>query len=232
MPDDLWRIRERKKMTVSQLAARAGISAQIILEYENGQPVLASDRARLARALYVDEMDIAVRSQPRPSPQGENHATATPARPTRPAPPPRPPAPARPGQINHLLQLGARLQLTAEQLETEIGKPLAELTLPEARRWLKEYAERIAATSEHPPGYRSRRAHLPEAVDAFELQYLTQAQAAQDRLVVRTFDGETARGTLVGFGTYALTLRLDNGDEVTLQKLAIASYRREAGGAS
>ena len=235
MPDDLKRIRERKGMSVAQLASRAGLSAQLIAEYEAGKPIPAFDRARLAKALYVDEADI--RTQPPRGPAGAPPAPDKkpdrPAAPAQPAPPKvsPPPAPARPGQLEHLHMLRQSLQVTQEQMEAEIGKPLAELTLKEARRWLGHYQEQMAhSQSIHPPGYRSKRAHLPEAVDEFEMRYLTEAQASGAQLTVKTFNGEVFTGVLTGFGTYALTLRLADGSEVTLQKLAIAYYRTAPAG--
>lgn len=236
MPDELKKIRERKGLTVAQLASRAGVSAQLIAEYEAGQPIPPFDRARLAKALYVDEREIWAKPPRQPA------GATTPAekKPDQPAPrpkaakpaaPPPPPTPARPGQIEHLQGLRQSLQLTQEQMEAEIGKPLTELDFKEARHWLRHYEEQLErARSVHPPGYRSRRAHLPEAVDEFEMQYLTEAQTSGATLTVKMFDGQVFTGVLTGFGTYALTLRLSDGSEVTLQKLAIAYYRTAAGG--
>jgi len=44
------------------------------------------------------------------------------------------------------------------------------------------------------------------------------------------FDGQTFEGTVIGFGPYQITIRDPGGDEVTLNKLAIAYYRK--GGAA
>jgi len=235
MPDDLKKIRERKGMTIGQLASRAGLSAQLIAEYETGKPIPAFDRARLAKALYVDERDML--SQPpatRPAPSQKPGALHRPPGTEAPAAPPKPAAPARPGQIAHLQQLLQRLSISPEQAEAAIGKSFDELTLLEARQWLTHYEEEVKrADTIHPPGYRSRRAFLPEAVDEFEMKYLAQAQAAGATLTVKMFNGEVFTGALIGFGTYTLTLRAPDGGEVTLHKLAIAYYRLEpAGGAT
>ena len=42
---------------------------------------------------------------------------------------------------------------------------------------------------------------------------------------VTLFNGTTLQGTLQGFSPYALTLSINGGDEVTVQKLAIAFYQ-------
>ncbi len=111
----------------------------------------------------------------------------------------------------------------------DLGKPVQQLTAREARAWLREQYERLSSQSfgNKMPG-QSKRAILPEAVDAFEMKYLTNAQHAGARLSVKLFNKETFSGHLIGFSPYALTLRLEDGRETTLQKLAIAYYTREA----
>jgi hypothetical protein len=42
------------------------------------------------------------------------------------------------------------------------------------------------------------------------------------------FDGSLVTGQLIGFGPYNVTLRQDDGSEITLNKLAIVSYSRPA----
>lgn len=116
-----------------------------------------------------------------------------------------------------------------EELTADVGKPIQQLTAREARAWLREQYERLSSqsSSNKMPG-QSKRAALPEAVDAFELKYLTDAQQAGARLTVKLFNAETFSGRLVGFSPYALTLCLDDGRDITLQKLAIAYYTRAA----
>ena len=56
MPDDLGKIRKRKKMSVNQLASRSGVAIPMLIQYEKGkQEIPHRDLARLAKALYVDE---------------------------------------------------------------------------------------------------------------------------------------------------------------------------------
>ena len=124
--------------------------------------------------------------------------------------------------------MAKRLGMLPEELSADLGKPVQQLTSREARDWLREQYERLSSqsSSNKMPG-QAKRAALPEAVDAFELKYLTDAQNDKARLSVKLFNGETFGGRLAGFGTYALTLALDDGREVTLQKMAIAYYTRE-----
>lgn len=182
MPDDLWQIRKRKGLSVSQLAAKSGLSAQLIADYETGKPIPASDRFKLAKALYVFDKDIKPISTPPPV------AAPSPSKPPaakEPEPPPPPP------------------------IEVALAKPI-----------------------EPPPEPKipTKRAALPEGVDQYEFDYLTAAQQVQAALTVKLFNGEVITGALIGFSTYALTLRHSDGREVTLNKLAIAYYQR--GGAA
>lgn len=123
--------------------------------------------------------------------------------------------------------MAKRLGMLPEELAADLGKPAQQLTAREARAWLREQYERLSnqSFSNKMPG-QAKRAALPEAVDSFELKYLTDARQAGARLSVRLFNGETFNGRLIGFSPYALTLRLDDGSDVTLQKLAIMYYTR------
>jgi len=255
-------------MTVSQLAAKSGVPARVINEYEAGQRAIRSmDIVKIAQALYVDEADIkllsdpippsAMEAAPRPAPptsppqqSAPRHGPLPPhprppvgppgvkpgPRPERepkpaeaPKPPP-PPQPARSSQIAHLEALAKRLGIEMGQLQTQAGKPLTELTRLEASKLLGELQRRIR--EEKPPRLKSEverhRPYLPESVDAFELNYLTAAQETGAHLTFTLFDGRTMSGQIIGFSPYAITIREDGGDEITLQKLAIAFYRKTA----
>jgi sRNA-binding regulator protein Hfq len=142
----------------------------------------------------------------------------------------------RQGQIDFLKGLAQHLGVQPQQLEDEIGKPLSALTAPEATHWIRTFQARVppqptALGEAKPAGYRSKRAHLPEGIDLFEANYLLEAQQAGAVLTVKMFNGEVFSGTLIGFGPYTVTLRTNDGQEVTLSKLAIAYYRRERGAA-
>ena len=240
MPEDLRTLRKRKRLNVKQLAAKSSISIAAIVQYEKGgREIPPADLRRLAKALYVDEWDINPRSSPPPPPPAREERPARPPRPKPKKEPPRekqpPPKspPARETQIAHLLTLAARFGADRAALEAEIGKPLGELTQKEARFWNGRYMRRMA--EEQPPKrpIDRKRAYLPEGVDGFELAYLQEQQEAGVPLHFTLFDGQTFQGPVVGFSPYQITIREPGGDEVTLNKLAIAYYRRaggEAGG--
>jgi transcriptional regulator with XRE-family HTH domain len=227
MAENLWEIRRRKKMKVRDLAAKAGVPASLIHQYEAGEkPISQSHLRQFARALIVETWEIELLSDPKPREQ------RGPGRP-KPAGAPRPsrqPKPARPSQLEHLLRLTERFpDVDKASLEAEAGKPLEELTKPEASKFLYQLQERLRV--EQPPPaphpFDRHRAYLPEGVDEFELNYLTQAQEAGDTLYVTLFDASQVTGQVIGFGPYSITLRQVDAQEITINKLAIAYYRKE-----
>lgn len=262
MTENLWALREQKRMSVATLATRAGLPIGLIMEYEAGQRSIDPRHlSRLARALYVEEADIRLSGEPRPgAPQLERTPARTepPARPpvrppepqgvrepsrTEPAAPeqasrarnargprtgvePKPPAPARPSQLTHLNDLMSRLGKDRAEVEAEMGKPLAEMNRLEASSLLARFQTemRSAAIVDR------RRAYLPEAVDQYELRYLTGLQASQAHVRFEMFDGRTVDGRVSGFGPYHITVVQEDGSELTLNKLALVSYRRAASG--
>lgn len=249
MAENLWALREQKKLSVATLAGRAGMPIGLIMEYESGQRgVDVRHISRLARALYVEESDIKLWSDPRPGagalerqphreavrPQVEPpplQQTARPPRdyaprPPRPASPPRPPLPARPSQITQLRDLLGRLGRPQAEVEAEVGKPLAELDRVAASHLLGKLQTEIkeGRTPER------HRAYLPEAVDQFESNYLAAAQQARDVLHFTLFDNTAVTGVVIGFGQYNIAVRLADGRESTLNKLAIVSYTKPAAG--
>ncbi len=127
-----------------------------------------------------------------------------------------------------MLQMAAKIDLDRSALETEIGKGLDQLTQAEARQWnatlMRRYAE-IKPTK----SIDRKRAYLPEGVDGFELAYLQKQQETGARLHFTLFDGQTFEGTLLGFGPYQIIIQEPGGDEITLNKLAIAYYRKAGG---
>jgi transcriptional regulator with XRE-family HTH domain len=243
MAEDLWKIRERKQMSVAQLALRSGLSQDLIDDYEQGKPLTSAHRAKLAKILFVNEYDIKVQSAPRPKrekpmPPPGQPTPPKPAKekPVEPAPEPKAAPPVRQGQVDFLKGLAQHQGLSLQQMEDEIGKSLSELTAPEATHWIRTFQARVPPQlttpgEAKPEGYRSRRAHLPEGIDLFEANYLLEAQQAGAVLTAKMFDGEVLSGALIGFGPYTVTLRTNDGHETTLSKLAIAYYRRERGAA-
>jgi len=264
MAENLWALREQKKLSVATLASRAGLPIGLIMEYEAGQRSIDPRHlSRLARALYIEEADLRLRSDPRPGAgqlERQPRPAAAPSAATNPAPTavqthdrpeasaggpppagmarqsrergarpqrtaaPRPPAPARPSQIAHLLDVLARLGRTQAQIETELGKSLTEIDRPTASKLLTQLQTELreGRTAER------HRAYLPEAVDQYELRYLTDVKEAGTPLHFTLFDGATLTGVIVGFGPYNITLREASGREITVNKLAIVSYARSA----
>ncbi len=231
MPKDLGEIRKRKGMSINQLASRSGIPIPTLIQYERGErEILFEDLGRLAKALYTDEWDINVRSTPSKPPRQER-----PPRPPRSKeePPKKKPTrqspPARESQIAHLLTIAARFDIDKAALEAEIGKSLEELTQKEARHWNGHFMRRVA--EERPPKtpIDRRRAYLPEGVDGFELAYLQEQQEGNVLLSFTLFDDQTFEGTIAGFDAYSILVREPGGDEITLNKLAIAYYRKAGG---
>ena len=252
MSENLWALREQKKLSVATLAGRAGLPIGLILEYESGQrSVDVRHISRLARALYIEESEIKLRSDPRPGAgalenQPRREDTPRPAepsappsarpqrdmssRPPRPAPAPRPPLPARPSQITHLQDLLLRLGRPQAEVEAEVGKPLAELDRLAASQLL------VKLQTEMKEGKfaERHRAYLPEAVDQFEFRYLTAAQQAGDVLHFILFDNSAVAGQVIGFGQYNITVRVggrqrDHAEQAGDRELHQAGVRRSAG---
>ena len=124
--------------------------------------------------------------------------------------------------------LARRLEMDLHTLETEAGKPLHELTRTEASELLGKLQQRIR--EEKPTRVKTQanrhRPYLPESVDAFELKYLTTAQENAETLTFTLFNGNTISGQIIGFSPYAITIREAGGEEVTIQKLAVAFYHK------
>lgn len=241
--ENLWKIRMRKQMSVAQLSSRAGVPARRIYEYESGKRAIPMrDLEKLAKALFVDVMEIKALSDPIPqelaatplqSPEPALRMAQAPAARTsariqeqeaisrrRPSAS----APVRENQISHMLLLAQHFSWDQDALEREIGKPLKDLTRAEASRWLKTLQERLMVES--PKKIKRRRPYLPESVDTFEFRYLEDKREKGSTLTFTLFNGERLQGRIVGFSPYHITIRGDK-EEVTLNKLAIAYYRAE-----
>jgi transcriptional regulator with XRE-family HTH domain len=257
MAENLWALREAKRLSVATLASRAGLPIGLIMEYESGTRSLDPRHlSRLARALYVEESEIRMRCEPRPGagtlerqgqrpeprpvtptpPQTQgapnDSTTAAPpppsrqrgARPPRQFTEPRPPAPARPSQIAHLNDLIVRLGRDRAALEAELGKPIEELDRLAASNLLGKLQLELRTA----PTPDRHRAYLPEAVDQYEHRYLSDAKESGATLVFTLFNGDRLEGRISGYGPYNITVQQADGSEVTLNKLAIVSYRRPA----
>jgi transcriptional regulator with XRE-family HTH domain len=237
MPQPLWKIRERKGMSINELATKAGVPAISIQEYESGRAIRSADLPKLAKALFVEEWDIELQSAPRPKPSRprERERRGAPRQshtePGQPKPAKKRAAPlARPTQIEHLLTLTQNhFDKDRAALEREAGKPLEQLTRREASELLHHYQKllsRGSAKTDQDSRVKRKRAYLPESVDEFELKYLTEHQEAGTALRFTLFNGQQMTGSILGFSPYAITIcGAGTGEEITLQKLAIAYYR-------
>jgi sRNA-binding regulator protein Hfq len=134
-------------------------------------------------------------------------------------------APARPSQLEHLKILLQQLDMSGDDLLRLAGKPLSMLNRREASHLLTTCQEMIAERKPERPKGKRQRPYLPESVDEHELVYLTQVQLDGSPMHLTLFNGTTMEGVLRGFSPYALTLAVNGGDEVTVQKLAIAFYQ-------
>mgnify|MGYP000517317699 CR=1 FL=1 len=227
MPEDLQLIRKRKGMEAAQLAARAGIPLGLLKEYEAGSKPISPDHLRrLARALYVEPWDINPRSAP---PRREEKPAPPSPKKEKPRREPRPPALIREGQIAHLLSAAARFGIDRAALEAQIGKPLEQMNEAEGRQWNRRFTERLKAEKPPKKPINRRRAYLPEGVDRFESNYLEAVKASGEMLAFTLFNGERHDGAIIGYSPYSITIRQADGSEMTLNKLAIAYYRRAGG---
>lgn len=252
MAENLWALREQKRLSVATLASRAGLPIGLIMEYEAGtRSIDPRHLTRLAKALYVEESELRLRCEPRPGaaqlerqggqPEGQATPSRPPApavqngsqapagqprartsRPPRPASEAKPPAPARASQLAHINDLLQRLGRDRADVEQELGKSLDELDRLQASQLLVKLQAEVKAA----PTPDRHRAYLPEAVDQYEMKYLTTVRDERAPLHFALFDGSTVDGVVTGFGPYNITVRKDDGSEVTLSKLAIVSYRR------
>jgi transcriptional regulator with XRE-family HTH domain len=253
MAENLWAVREQKKISVAGLANRAGLPIGLIMEYESGQKSIDPRHlSRLARALYVEDSDIRLQSDPRPgTPPLERQevreavaapaATAAPAaappavrppapprgreRSARPRSEARPPVPPRPSQLAHFGDLLIRLGRTQPEVEAAIGKPIASLDRAGMSMLLKSLQEEARKTT-----VERHRAYLPEGVDHYESRYLTAAVTSGRPFRFSLFDGSTVEGKVIGFGPYTITVSQTDGAEVTLNKLAVVSYSQTPNG--
>ncbi len=226
-------IRKRKGLSVGQLAGRSGVSAQRIKEYElGGKEIPFDDLERLAKALYVEEWEIKLKSDP---PVAPPRSQDRPNKPRVKAPRKGKQSKRRPKQVRVIPPLKDTQRLQIQRLlaylsldETAVlelaKKPLDELNQKEASGLLNTLQREIAQREPQERKQNMRRAYLPEGVDRFELKYLQECVESNATLRVTLFDDSTQIGSIVGFGPYILTLRDQEGQEVTINKLAIAYY--------
>lgn len=259
MAENLWALREAKRLSVATLASRAGLPIGLILEYESGsRSIDPRHLTRLAKALYVEESDIRMRCDPRPGAGTlERQGPRPEARPATPPPSPAPSGPAPSGVAAPPApprQRGARppRQFTEPRppaparpsqiahlndLLGRLGRDRSELET-ELGKPLEEL-DRLAASNllgklqlelRTAVTPDRHRAYLPEAVDQYEHRYLNAVKESGETLSFVLFNGDRLEGQVAGYGPYNITVRQADGSEVMLNKLAIVSYRRAAPG--
>lgn len=252
--EDLWKIRQRKGMSLPLLANKTGIPQETLLAYEMGkQEISPAHLARLAKVLYVSEADIKPLSSPppwaklaAPPPTPKPAPPPEMARPPKveeakkeekpakkpaiaPSPMPKPQAPPSPisgTQMEAILSLARKLGIDLPTLEGRIGKSLPDLTREEGRQLYDSLVKERLET--FGPPLLGKRSALPEGLDLQEFNYLSKAQEANTPLTFTLFNGQVFTGVVTGFSLYTITIRQENGDEITLNKLAIAYYRKAA----
>jgi transcriptional regulator with XRE-family HTH domain len=244
--DNLWAIREQKRISVAGLANRAGLPIGLIMEYESGQRSIDPRHlSRLAKALYVEDADIRLQSDPKPgapplekqAPSSESRyepsgSVQAPVAPRPPAPPPRqrdrgprgrpenrPPSLPRPSQIAHFGDVLVRLGRTQQEVEEALGKPIASLDRAGMSALLRSLQDEVRKTS-----VERHRAYLPEGVDSYEGRYLTNLVTTGRPVRFTLFDGSSVEGRVIGYGPYSITVEQPDGTETTLNKLALVSY--------
>jgi transcriptional regulator with XRE-family HTH domain/sRNA-binding regulator protein Hfq len=127
------------------------------------------------------------------------------------------------GQIQELMHLATRLDIAQEQLEERVGKPLADLTRPDATDWVKRLR---AIADEIAPGQRVKYGKWSNGNEDREAAYLAKQRDIGATCVFRLFNGEEFRGAISEFTPYTITIKaLEQDEEVVLRKLAIAYYR-------
>lgn len=253
MAENLWELRKRRGMSVKQLASKAGIKPNSLYAYERGEPIRLSDLNRLAKALYVDASEIKIQSDPPtkaspPAPPPPEQAAPTVVEqpvetdkaPTRQDKPrkqkrlskDREPGTVRPGQLEYLRTLWAKLGVEETAVVAELGKPLEELSYFEARgingRYMQLWKENRAELSLRPPDTRRKRAHLPESVDEFENNYLQERVEAGEFVTFTFLNDKVFTGQVLGFSPYNINIRQRDGQEIVLNKMALAYYAVEA----
>jgi sRNA-binding regulator protein Hfq len=121
------------------------------------------------------------------------------------------------------MHLATRLDIAQEQLEERVGKPLADLTRPDATDWVKRLR---AIADEIAPGQRVKYGKWSNGNEDREAAYLAKQRDAGATCVFRLFNGEEFSGTISEFTPYTITIKaVAQDEEVVLRKLAIAYYR-------
>ena len=254
MADNLWAIREQKRISVAGLANRAGLPIGLIMEYESGQRSIDPRHlSRLAKALYVEDADIRLQSDPRPgAPPLERQAPSSESRQASSsesgyAPPAnaqapvasRPPAPVprqrdrgsrgrpenRPPAPPRPSQIAHFNDVLVRlgRTQTEVEEALGKPIASLDRAGMSALLKSLQ-DEVRKTSVERHRAYLPEGVDSYESRYLTNLVTTGRPMRFSLFDGSSVEGRVIGYGPYSITIEQPDGTETTLNKLALVSY--------
>jgi len=169
-------------------------------------------------------------------------------RPPRPAGPlaggdlgrgPRPPSrgrrepvvmPATDGQITEIMRLAARLNLSTEELESQFGRGIDNITRFDAREWIKKLREDALAKA---PPAKVHFGQWPGLRDDREAVYLAEQRELRAPFRVVLFNGQVFHGRVADFTPYTITIEEDTpggAEQIVLRKLAVAYYQRTGTG--
>jgi sRNA-binding regulator protein Hfq len=121
------------------------------------------------------------------------------------------------------------MEIDQEQFEEQLGKPVAQLNRTEAKDWIKRL--RLMADEVAPSG-RVRFGQWPGSKEDQEASYLEKQRDAGSTLDFKLFNGEVHTGKVVDFTPYTITVKIDDGQEMVLRKLAVMYYRQQSGQAA
>jgi hypothetical protein len=138
--------------------------------------------------------------------------------------------PATDGQITEIMRLAARLNLSTEEIESEFGRSIDNITRFDAREWIKKLREDAIAKA---PPAKVHFGQWPGLKDDREAVYLAEQRDQGATLRVALFNGQVFEGPIIDFTPYTITLEdaaAGAGEQVVLRKLAIAYYQRTGAG--
>ena len=111
--------------------------------------------------------------------------------------------PATDGQITEIMRLAARLNLSTEEIESQFGRGIDNITRFDAREWIKKLRE--DAIAQAPPA-KVHFGQWPGLKDDREAVYLMEQRAQGSQFRVVLFNGEVFNGRIVDFTPYTITL--------------------------
>jgi len=127
-----------------------------------------------------------------------------------------------------LQRLAARLEMEQPKVEESMGKPMEALTRVEAKEWIKRFRD---MTDSAAPGSKVRFGQWPGSREDREAVYLEQYRDLGTPFSFKLFNGEEFKGPITDFTPYTITVKVGDGEDLVLRKLAVAYYRQLPDGA-